>query len=61
MDRRDTYIFTHYSDIAEAKNRDVRNLQAKAVRSLMLGMCEALIRMVRPVSSRNHDLKQSGV
>ena len=59
MDRRETFIFTHYSDIADEKKRDVRNLQSEAARSIMLGMRKALLRVVRRVSSSKNGLKQS--
>jgi len=45
MDRRKTYIFTHYSDITTAKERDVRNLRAEMARCIVLGVGQALLRV----------------
>ena len=47
MDRRETYIFTHYSDIADAKRRDVRILQAEAARGIMQEARKVLLRAVQ--------------
>ena len=46
MDRRETYIFTHYTDIADAKEREIRNLKAEVVRGIMLGVAKALLGIV---------------
>ena len=45
MTDEDAFILTHYTDIAESKQRDVRELQAEAARSVMRDMIASLQRV----------------
>ena len=52
MDPRETYIFTHYSHIADARRGDVRSLQAEVARGIALWMCNAVRRVFRRIGQR---------
>ena len=47
MDRDQTYIFTHFTDIADAKSDDIRNLQTEAVRGIVRAASRALHSMMK--------------
>jgi hypothetical protein len=44
MNRQDAFVLTHYTDITEAKQREVRRLQAEATRTVLRDIIEALRR-----------------
>ena len=44
MNQQDEFILTHYTDITEAKQRKVRQLQADATRGFLADMTAALRR-----------------
>ena len=50
MNRRDTYIFTHYTEIAEAITRDVRSQQAEIAGYILHGLVKELRRAVQRIS-----------
>jgi|GEM_PF-3113413 len=46
MNRHDAHILTHYTDISEAKQRDVRKLQAEVAGSFLKGLRIAFVRLI---------------
>jgi hypothetical protein len=42
MTSKDEFIFTHYTDIAEAKHQEVRRLKAEATREVLRDMIKGL-------------------
>lgn len=53
MNRREIYIFTHYTDIAEARKSDMRRMQAEAVRNILGGLVERSRHVFRRLSLGN--------
>lgn len=42
MNRQDAFIFTHYTEITESKQRDVHRLQAEMAHSILRGLGTAI-------------------
>ena len=48
MTREETYIMSHYTEIAEAKQRDVRRMQAEIVQGALRGAMVAVVMWLKP-------------
>ena len=49
MTSKETYIMSHYTEITEAKQKDVRRMQAEVARGVLRGLISALINLLKPV------------
>jgi hypothetical protein len=58
MNLQDEFILTHYTDITEAKHREVRQLQAMATRRVLTDMITALRRAFgrSPILTRSSEV-----
>jgi hypothetical protein len=53
MNRQDAFTFTHYTDITEARQLDVRRLQAEMILSMLRGLGTAKGKIFRRVLRSN--------
>ena len=52
MTPQETYILTHYTEIAETKQRDVRRIQAETALSILQSVVAAMVKGLRRAPHR---------